>query len=464
MSRAVGAPDKRGRALRPALAVCVGLVLADSSVVVLALPEIYRELDVSVTAVTWVLIAFNLVLAVAALPAAAAARRLGAGRVAAVGMVLFALASLACALSDTIELLLGARCVQAIGGAASVCAALELLPAVIGSERRAAVVWAGAGALGAAVGPGVGGLLTELISWQSIFLLQVPPALACAVVFFGPARAESQAGLVRDEVSASGTPHLAANAALGLISAALAAALFLIVLLLIEGWRLTPIAAAAAVTVMPVCALLATPLARRVPAVDARAAAGAILIAGGLAGLGLLPDATIAATFVPQALVGAGLALALSALTEAALKGRSPQAIHGGWTIASRHGGVVAGLVLLTPVFTADLDTQRVDAEAAGTAALLDARISIESKLELADRINAQIDAEGDKVPVLGPVFEPLPTDPQERAGTIALREQVGDEIDKAATHAFSRSFLISAAFALAALIPIVIARRRISL
>ena len=47
--------------LRRALAVAVGLVLADSSVVVLALPEIYRELDVSVTAVTWVLVAFNLV-------------------------------------------------------------------------------------------------------------------------------------------------------------------------------------------------------------------------------------------------------------------------------------------------------------------------------------------------------------------------------------------------------------------
>ena len=58
--------------LRAALALAVGVVLADSSVVVLALPEIYRELDVSVTAVTWVLVAFNLVLALAALPAARA--------------------------------------------------------------------------------------------------------------------------------------------------------------------------------------------------------------------------------------------------------------------------------------------------------------------------------------------------------------------------------------------------------
>ncbi len=451
------------RSLRPALAVCVGLVLADSSVVVLALPEIYRELDVSGTAVTWVLVAFNLVLAAAALPAATAARRLGPGPVATAGMVLFGLASLACGLADSIEFLLAARCAQAIGGAAAVCAALELLPAVAGSERRAASVWAGAGALGAAIGPAAGGVLTELISWQSIFLVQVPAALACAVVLGATARAEPTGGLL-EEARVSGRPHLAANAALALISAALAAALFLIVLLLIEGWRLTPIAAAATVTVMPLCALAVAPLARRVAAVDARAAAGAILISGGLAGLGLLPDATVLATLAPQALVGAGLALTLSALTEAALEGRSPQAIHGGWTIASRHAGVVAGLLLLTPVFTADLDRERVDAEAAGTAALLDARLSIESKLALADRIAEQIEAEGDKVPVLGPAFEPLPADPQERQGTVELQAQVEAEIDKAATHAFSTSFLISAAFALAALIPIMVARRRISL
>ena len=75
---------------RVALAVAVGLVLADSSVVVLALPEIYRELDVSVSEVTWVLVAFNVVLAAAALPAAMAARRLGPARVTCAGLIVFA--------------------------------------------------------------------------------------------------------------------------------------------------------------------------------------------------------------------------------------------------------------------------------------------------------------------------------------------------------------------------------------
>jgi MFS family permease len=448
------------RAGGAALAATVGLVLADSSVVVLALPEIYRELDVSVSAVVWVLIAFNLVLALAALPAAHAATAAGPARLTLAGLALFGTASLACGLAPSIEALIVARCVQAIGGAAAVCAALEVMPSVYGSERGAARAWATAGATGAALGPGIGGLLTELISWQSIFLVQVPAALLLALPLIGAARDEAGRG----RPAGPTRPHLAANAALGLVSAALAAALFLVVLLLIEGWRLTPIAAAAAVTLLPACSLLAAPLARRVAAVDARAAAGVILIGGGLAGLGLLPTASVLLTFPPQALVGVGLALTLSALTEAALAGRSAQAIHGGWTIAARHAGVVAGLLVLTPIFTADLEAERDDAEAAGTAALLDSRLPPGDKLALAERIAAQIEREGDKVPVLGPAFDPLPEDPQQRAAAVSLRTTIEDEVDRAATHAFSASFLVAAAFALAALVPIAIARRRIEL
>jgi MFS family permease len=318
-------------AARTGLALAVALVLADSSIVVLALPEIYRELDVSVAGVTWVLVAFNLVLAACAVPAALAAARVGAGSLTLAGLAVFGAASLACGLAGGIEVLLVARCVQAVGGAMAVCASLELLPAVSGSERRAAGTWAAAGAAGAALGPAAGGLLTELIAWQSIFYVQVPLALAAGVAIAPLARRHEAAA---QPVSPGGRPNLAANAALGLMSAALAAALFLLVLLLIEGWRLSPIGAAAAVTVIPLCSLAVAPLTRRVEDVAARAAAGVILIGGGLAGLGLLPDASVILTLPPQASIGAGLALALSALTEAALEGRPSQAIHGGWTIS----------------------------------------------------------------------------------------------------------------------------------
>ncbi|HEV2790514.1 MAG TPA: MFS transporter, partial [Solirubrobacterales bacterium] len=96
-----------------ALALAVGLVLADSSIVVLALPEIYRELDTTVAGVTWVLVSFNLVMALAAVPAALLARRVGPGRAASVGLAVFAGAGLACGLADDLSTLIVARCVQA---------------------------------------------------------------------------------------------------------------------------------------------------------------------------------------------------------------------------------------------------------------------------------------------------------------------------------------------------------------
>jgi len=443
-----------------ALALAVGLVLADSSIVVLALPEIYRELDTSVSGVTWVLVSFNLVIALAAVPAALLARRVGPARTAAVGLAVFAGAGLACGLADELSTLIVARCVQALGGAAAVTAALELLPATVGSERRAATVWAAAGATGAALGPAVGGLLTELVSWQSIFLLQVPLALAAAVPILAVARHEAATRVIEEEVRSTGRPHLWANLALAMVSAAIAAALFLLVLLLIEGWRLSPIEAAAVVSAMPLAAIFGSRLTERVGDARSRAAAGAILVSGGLAGLAFLPKATIALTLPPQILVGVGLALVLSALTETALGGRAPQAIHGGWTISSRHAGVVIGLLILTPIFTADIEQQRHDAIDAGTAVILDSPVNPLLKIDLAEKVSERLDEERGKVPTIGPAFEPKPDDPSQRSEVEQLQSELQDQLDRGATHAFSTSFLLAALLGLIALFPIGLSRR----
>ncbi len=443
-----------------ALTVAVALVLADSSIVVLALPQIYRDLDTSVAGVTWVLISFNLVMALAAVPAAHLARRIGPGRAAAIGLAVFAGAGLACGLSTELSTLIAARCVQALGGALAVTAVLELLPATVGSERRAVAIWATAGAAGAALGPAVGGLLTELVSWQSIFLLQAPLAIAAGVPVLAVARHEAATGVISTELRRTGRPHLLANLALAMVSAAIAAALFLLVLLLIEGWRLSPIGAAIVVSVMPLAALLGARLGPNVGSERARAAAGAILVAGGLGGLALLPHAEVILTVPPQILVGLGLALVLSALTETALAGRAPQAIHGGWTISARHAGVAIGLIVLTPLFTADLAQQRHDALDASTAVVLDSRVEPLLKLQLAQRIEERLEGERGKVPTLGPAFEPLPEDPGTRADVILLREELQDQLDRAATHAFSPSFGLGALIGLLALIPIGLARR----
>jgi MFS family permease len=443
-----------------ALAFAVGLVLADSSIVVLALPQIYRELDTSVAGVTWVLVSFNLVMALAAVPAAHLARRIGPGRAAAVGLAVFAGAGIACGAASELSTLIAARCVQALGGAAAVTAVLELLPATVGSERRAAAVWAIAGATGAALGPAVGGLLTELVSWQSIFLAQAPLAIAAGVPLLAVARHEAATGIAPVELPRTGRPHLLANLALALVSAAIAAALFLLVLLLIEGWRLSPIGAAIVVSAMPLAALLGARIGPSAGSARARAAAGAILVSGGLGGLALLPHAEVALTLPPQLLIGIGLALVLSALTETALAGRAPQAIHGGWTISARHAGVALGLLLLTPLFTADIAQQRRDAIDAGTAVVLDSQVEPLLKIELSQRIEKRLEGERGKVPTIGPAFEPLPENPADRAAVLQLREELQDQLDRGATHAFSPSFGLAALLGLLALVPIGMARR----
>jgi hypothetical protein len=245
-----------------------------------------------------------------------------------------------------------------------------------------------------------------------------------------------------------------------MVSASIAAALFLLVLLLIEGWRLSPIGAAIVVSMMPLAAVVGSRLGGWVTDPRARAAAGAILLAGGLGGLALLPKAEVVLTLPPQALIGIGLSLVLSALTETALAGRDPQAIHGGWTISARHAGVVVGLLALTPVFTHDIAVQQKDAINAGTAVILDSPINPLLKLDLAKKISEHLEGEDGKVPNIGNALEPLPDDEGERSEVVQLRSELQDQLDRGATHAFQPSFAIAALIALLALVPIGLARR----
>jgi MFS family permease len=425
-------------------------VLADSSVVTIALPQILGRFDVEIATLAWALTAFNLALALAALPAAFLARG-RAAPVFALGVVLFAAASVACAAAPSFGVLVAGRVLQGIAGAAIVCAALALLEGATGSAGRAAWIWAVAGILGAACGPAAGGILTQLLGWESIFVIQAPLIVVTLLAAVGLRTTASAEALER--------PHIAANAALMLVSGALVAALFLLVILLINGWRLEPLLAGVVVTVMPLAAIAAARFASAITPQWARAASGAILIAGGLAALGWLPRAGAAWTVPPQIAVGAGLGLALSALTERALAGRSPPAVHGGWTIASRHAGVVLGLLLLTPIFTADLQRNEEDVLAAGTSAVLDSRIAPLEKIGVARDILVAVDeAEQEaRIPDVGEVLGER-DDPAYADLVSALQ----DQLDRAATNAFSRSFLAAALLGVAALVPILLDRREV--
>lgn len=432
------------------LALGVGLALADSSIVTLALPEILGQFDVAITTVARVLTSFNLVLALAAVPAAYVARRRPRESFAA-GVVVFAGASLVCGLAASFDVLVGARCVQAVGAALLVAAALDLLAQVEGSDERALRVWVSAGVLGAALGPALGGILTQLLGWESIFLAQVPLALVLLFALRGVGAASAP--------TPAGRPSVAANAALLLLAGGLVAALFLVVLLLVDGWGMSPAGAGLVVTIMPLTAIVVRRLRPRSLEAVTGIACGVVLLAGGLAALALLPRAGWGWTIPPQLLFGAGLGLTVAGLTELALRGRADQVVHGGWTIAARHAGVVLGLVLLAPVLTTALEENREEAIRAGAAVVLDSEIPPLDKLGVAQDVLDEVDRSSElgELPDLERAFEGRPDDGEWGRLVDALQEQ----LDRAVTSAFSGPFLLAAGLTLCALVPVAFMRRR---
>ena len=454
------APPTARRGTIAALSLVVAVVLGDSGVVTLALPEILRDLGTEVGEVAWVLIVFNLVLALAAVPAARMCVRGDPATATGGGLLVFAVATAVCAVAPTLGVLIVARAAQAAGGALVVVGGLELLVAATGAERAGVRWWAAAGVAGAALGPVVGGLLTSAFSWRSIFVVQIP-VLLLAVPTVIALRGRVVHGRADPDLSPD-RPHVMANLALALLSAALTAALFLLVLLLVEGWRRSPAVAAVAVTAVPVAALAAGPLFRRVRAgTRSEAVAGSVLIAGGLTGLALLPGAEPAWTIAPQVLVGLGLGLSVDSLTAAALRERIPRALHGGWTIAARHAGVVVGLAILTPIFTADLRHAETPAKEAVAGLVLDAPLPASTKLELADGLGRQLVAERGRVPDVRPAFMTLRLPATQAAAAARLERDLEDQLERAATRAFRTAFLVAALLALLALVPALALRDR---
>jgi len=207
---------------------------------------------------------------------------------------------------------------------------------------------------------------------------------------------------------------------------------------------------------MPIAALLGARL--PFPGRAWHAATGVTLVAGGLGALALLPRASAWLTVPPQVLIGIGLGAALPALIGAALADRHPLVRHGAWTIASRHAGVVVGLLVLSPLFSADLVTARDQALQAGAAILIDSKVPAGQKLTLARDVIAAADAAGGRIPDITPAFAGRPQTP----AFAAVQTGLQDQLDRAATHAFSRSFLAATAMALAALAMIGIGWRRL--
>ncbi|MGW6059673.1 MFS transporter [Streptomyces sp. NPDC055189] len=166
----------------PLTAVCLGtfMLLLDVTIVVVALPDMARALDASLSDLQWVIDGYALALAALLLGVGAAADVLGRRRLNVVGTALFALASLGCGLATNAEVLVAARALQGLGAAAMFATTLPLLGAAYqGRDRSVALgVWGAVSGAAAAMGPIVGGLLTEGPGWRWIFFVNLPVSVA----------------------------------------------------------------------------------------------------------------------------------------------------------------------------------------------------------------------------------------------------------------------------------------------
>jgi EmrB/QacA subfamily drug resistance transporter len=174
-----------------AVSVATFMLLLDITVVNTALPSIDRDLGASFTDLQWVIDAYALSLAALVLSAGSLADRLGRRRVFAAGLLIFSVASGLAALSPDPTFLNISRAIQGVGGAAMFAVSLALIAQEFppGRERGTAM-----GAYGAtigvavAIGPLVGGVLTDALGWQSVFYLNVPIGLAAIAVTFAKLR------------------------------------------------------------------------------------------------------------------------------------------------------------------------------------------------------------------------------------------------------------------------------------
>ncbi|WP_223245442.1 MFS transporter [Streptomyces sp. CBMA156] len=169
-------------------AICLGtfMLLVDVTIVLVALPSMSGSLDASLSQLQWVADGYALAVAAALLGAGMLADLHGRRRVYAAGLLVFALASVACALSPDMGWLIAARLVQGIGAAAMFATTLSLIGTLYSGRRlgMAFGIWAAVAASAAALGPVLGGLLTEALDWRWIFYVNVPvTALALWMTF-----------------------------------------------------------------------------------------------------------------------------------------------------------------------------------------------------------------------------------------------------------------------------------------
>jgi EmrB/QacA subfamily drug resistance transporter len=242
------------------LAVCVAtfMLLLDITIVNVALPDIAKDLRSSFSDLQWVIDAYALSLAALLLTAGVLADRLGRRAVFTAGLAIFTVASLLCGLSTSPLLLEFARALQGVGGAAMFATSLALLAASFQGPQRGTAfgIWGATTGAAVAIGPLIGGLLTEHVGWQSIFFINVPIGIAAIAV-----------ALIKVEES-TGPPSRLDWPGFVTFSGGLFFLIFALVRGNAEGWGSTLIVSFFAAAVVLLAAFLVIEVRRRDPMLD----------------------------------------------------------------------------------------------------------------------------------------------------------------------------------------------------
>ncbi|MBI5104966.1 MAG: hypothetical protein HZB46_08285 [Solirubrobacterales bacterium] len=263
------------------------------------------------------------------------------------------------------------------------------------------------------------------------------------------------------EREAEGTRFTAGPAiALALVSAALTAVLFLLVLLLVAGWDVSPLRAAVTVTVIPAAALAGS---RIGGSPRARAAAGCALVGAGVLAMAFLPDARLLWTVVPQAAAGLGMGLALPALGGDLLPERDPrEASH---LLVLRHVGIALALALLAPVVSSDLEQATQRARERGVAVVLDAKLPPTEKLRLAPDLLAGVEDEQPRAGLSAALDRGRASvDGNDRAAYDDLAARTDDTLVVAVGEAFRTAFIVTGLLALLGAVAVLPRRRTTAL
>src|SRR5215475_8897717 len=190
------APENRKWWTLAAVSFGLFMIMLDNTIVNVALPTLQKSLHLQISELEWVVTGYALTFGAFMLTGGKLADLFGRRLLFVVGLVVFTAASLACGLAGSASVLIGARVIQGLGAAMMNPATLSIITVTFPPRQRGTAIgiWAGVSALALAIGPLVGGIITEQVNWNWIFFINVPVgilAVAAAYAFITESRDES---------------------------------------------------------------------------------------------------------------------------------------------------------------------------------------------------------------------------------------------------------------------------------